>query len=168
MVYVDEDRAIKISDKILLLIKAHIQDDYSKSESGGVLIARENISNNNFVIEHITTPFTGDIQSRLRYTRKDKQHVKVFQTLHQENAGIYFYIGEWHTHPEQIPNYSSIDEKNWKRIAKESAGANIFYHLIAGTIAFRMWKYERSFRTPRLIMTQSWKEFDTARERDHI
>lgn len=166
MVYVDEDRAIKISDKMLLLIKTHIQDDYTKSESGGVLIARENISNSNLIIEHMTTPFTGDLQSRFGYTRQDKQHVMIFQNLYQENAGIYFYIGEWHTHPEQIPNYSSVDEKNWKRIAKENAEENIFYHLIAGTIAFRIWKYGRSFRTPRLIISQSWKEFDTMKERD--
>ena len=161
MVCVDEDRSIKISEKLLLSIKTHIQDDYSKSESGGVLIARENISNSNLVIEHMTTPFANDIQSRLRYIRQDKRHVKVFQKLHQKNAGIYFYIGEWHTHPEQIPNYSLIDENNWKRIAKESSEATAFYHLIAGTIAFRIWKYGRSIRVPHLIVTQSWKELET-------
>ena len=71
MVFDNEDRQIKICINVLDVIKKYLQYDKRDSEAGGVLVGRENISNNNLIIEFATEPMPNDKRSRNKFYRKD-------------------------------------------------------------------------------------------------
>jgi integrative and conjugative element protein (TIGR02256 family) len=75
--------------------------------------------------------------------------------LHQEqidlawktSAGTSAYLGEWHTHPEDIPSPSFIDLMGWqKKLVFDRIGPDIFF-VIVGTAEVRAWE-GRLFRNP--------------------
>ena len=73
--------------------------------------------------------------------------------------GVYAYWGEWHTHPEDIPHYSIIDLKNWKRIGKEDP-KGVQYHIIAGRKAFSIWRMQKGKLCPKKICEVKWNEIN--------
>lgn len=153
----DDDRIIKVTKTVVEVMWHQLQITTNSPESGGILVGRENMSNNNFIIEFATAPMPDDIRKRTRYIRKDKGHLNFYQDLYDKNNGIYRYVGEWHTHPEKIPRYSGIDRNNWKRIAQNDNGNDFHYHVIAGTEAIRIWKIKcRGGLHPKLLYTAYW------------
>ena len=98
-----KNRKIKICDQILEEIYSQIQKNDYDPEKGGIIVGRENLNNENIILEYISKPLKNDICTRTRYTRKDEGHLKYFEKLYNENNGVYAYWGEWHTHPEDIP-----------------------------------------------------------------
>ena len=99
---------------------------------------------------------TADQRSRSRFLRKDKRHLDFFKKLYEENEGVYGYMGEWHTHPEIIPQYSFIDSNNWKKIGKEMNGG-IQYHIIAGIQEVGIWEYNAVQKRITKICSIDWK-----------
>ena len=54
------------------------------------------------------------------------------------------YVGEWHTHPQEIPIPSGQDIKNWKKLArKANSEVDIFFFVIIGTVNIGIWSLER-------------------------
>lgn len=148
---------IKICQNITHILFKYIQKKGDSKEAGGILIGKENKSNENIIINHITVPMSKDERKHNRFIRKDKRHIELFENLYKESDETFRYIGEWHTHPEAIPNFSSIDLKNWKKISKDSNGDNNYYHIIIGYEAIRMWEINNTFQV-RLINTIFWKD----------
>ena len=93
-----------------------------------------------------------------KFIRKDKRHVEVFKNLYRTSEETLRYIGEWHTHPEAIPNFSEIDLNNWEKISKESDNNNNYYHIIVGYDAIKIWVIESEEYSTKLIATIFWKE----------
>ena len=131
------DKKIKFCNNILQVIQKYVQSERKSCEAGGILIGRENCGNSNLIIEFITEPMTADQRSRNRFLRKDKKTSRFFKKLYEENEGVYGYMGEWHTHPENIPQYSFIDSNNWKKIGKEMKVA----FNITLLLEFRKWVF---------------------------
>ena len=156
MTFSYQDYKIKISKSVLEQIYRLRQIGRLSSESGGVLIGRQIISTGNLIIDHCTVPMPLDVCKRTRYLRKDPKHIDFFTALRKRENNIYAYIGEWHTHPERIPSYSSMDLRNWKRIGKESSMPHL--HLIAGTEAFRIWQYCPLSNSPYEVKTILWNQ----------
>lgn len=154
IVFISGGRKVKLCNSVIALIKKYRQLNAEDAEAGGVLIARENREGNTLVIEYATEPMVEDQRNRYRFYRKDQGHLDFYKKVYSENQGVYAYIGEWHTHPEQIPHYSIIDIKNWKRISKQSNMMPQF-HLIAGISAFRIWEVLRN-RPPRKMLEIEW------------
>jgi len=152
------NRKIKVNNELLLIIKKHIQYKIFSREAGGILIGRENCYDNNLIIEHITQPFPNDRRALNRFYRKDKKHIEKFHQLYDSIFHVYAYVGEWHTHHESIPNYSIIDYHNWKKIGDESPIKKVFYHIISGNKAFRIWEYDSNTQKIRLINTTFWSD----------
>lgn len=137
-------KKIKIASEVVNIISSHKQLNYKDCESGGILVGRENIESGNIVIEYATEPYPKDRGTRTRFYRKDKKHIEFFEKLHMESKGIYAYLGEWHTHAEEYPEFSSVDSDNWRRIAKENKDrGKEFYHIIVGTKEIRAWMYSK-------------------------
>ena len=156
MTFSYQDYKIKISKSVLDQIYQYRQTACLSSESGGVLIGRQIISTGNWIIDHCTVPMPLDVCKRTRYLRKDPKHIEFFTTLRQRENNIYAYVGEWHTHPELIPSYSSMDFCNWKMIGKESSMPH--FHLIAGTKAFRIWHYCPLYNSLYEVKTILWNQ----------
>jgi len=110
-------------------ISSYKQNSKIIPESGGCLLGFYRPPH--IHITHLTTPMPGDQKSRMRFCRKDKQHLKIIKEFQQETkTGTY--LGEWHTHPETIPTPSHIDKKNWDQIFKLRAPTDTIF-LILGT-----------------------------------
>lgn len=98
---------IKINKSILAIIRSYCQVSRNMPEAGGVILGRENISNDNLIIEAISEPLRNDKQTRTRFIRQDQEHVEWFEKIYVESNNTIRYVGEWHTHPEDVPHYSS-------------------------------------------------------------
>ena len=139
-IFSDQQRKIAIEAQIVLQGCYYRQLGWLSKEAGGMLIGREIISTNNLIIDHMTEPMQGDKRSRCRYLRKDSGHIEYFEKLYCENDNIYGYVGEWHTHPENVPSYSFIDYREWDKIVRAKPGNSPIYCLIIGTEKWRVWK----------------------------
>lgn len=157
MVFECYERQIKLCDTVLKTIQSYCQDDRKFCEAGGVLLGRENISNDNLIIEYATEPLPKDRRYRRRFFRTDKGHIEFYHELYKKNSGIYVYVGEWHTHPEAVPNYSLIDLYGWEKIRRDADSDVGQIHLIAGYDALRAWYLSVENRKPKLLTTFCWK-----------
>ncbi|MDU5722359.1 MAG: Mov34/MPN/PAD-1 family protein [Clostridium butyricum] len=147
-----ENRNIKIDDTVLDLISQYKQLGRTDCEAGGILIGRENKESGNLIIEYATEPYDKDKRTRTSFIRKDKKHIDIFNNLYTDYSGIYAYIGEWHTHPEDYPTYSHTDINNWKKISKINEDKEkIYYHFILGIKEFRVWEYKCNMKSAKRV-----------------
>lgn len=159
VIIIDEERSIKVCEAILKIMKNYIQNSKRDLEAGGIIIGRENLGNENIVLEYITEPMEKDRRSRNRFYREDKEHLEYYEKLYQENDEIYAYYGEWHTHPENTPHYSIIDMENWRRISNIKSDA-VQYHIIVGIKKIVIWKMNKGYFIPKKVSEVEWSEID--------
>ncbi len=134
----DSGRKVKITEEVINLFNRYRQTG-KECEAGGILIGREDKNNGNLIVEYATYPMKKDIRKRYRFFRKDEGHIEYYNKIYKENNGIYAYIGEWHTHPENEPSPSIIDKNNWKRILNKKGEGELF-NVIVGIEKIRIWK----------------------------
>jgi integrative and conjugative element protein (TIGR02256 family) len=147
-----ENKKIKIDDSVVNLISHYKQLEEKDCEAGGILIGRENKESGNLIIEYATEPYGKDKRTRISFHRRDRKHIEFYNTLYEKYSGIYAYVGEWHTHPENYPSYSSTDIKNWRKISKINADKQkIYYHLILGNKEIRVWEYSYNSKDAKRI-----------------
>lgn len=151
---------IKICQNVVDVMYKYIQKGFFSKESGGILIGKENKSNKNIIINDITTPMSEDKRKYNRFTRKDEGHIKIFKNLYKASDETFRYIGEWHSHPEAIPNFSNIDLNNWIKICEDSNCDQDYYHIIIGYKAVRVWTINNKGIHAKLISTIFWKDVE--------
>ena len=119
------------------------QSTQSCAESGGVLIGKHLIQGGRMVIDQCTPPQIGDKQGQCKFYRS-QSHNKIVQKIWNESGKISTYVGLWHTHPEDIPQYSLTDKKDWLKALKHSSydGKNLFF-IIIGRTHIRCWMGKR-------------------------
>jgi integrative and conjugative element protein (TIGR02256 family) len=100
---------IIIARSVLNLIERFKQSNKKDNESGGILLGQ--VTDKEVYILKITTPNKFDRASRYSFDcNKDAAQVIInYEFLNSEQKTIY--IGEWHTHPEDYPNPSGVDER---------------------------------------------------------
>lgn len=130
---------VKIKNEVIEVMKSYKQLKTTDYESGGMLIGYE-VLNGDVIIEYATTPYSRDKRSRYSFHRKDKKHNNVLKTIWEKECQIHIYIGEWHTHPENYPDYSKQDEKNWIQIGGKMDKKK-FIHIIVGNKSIGVWEY---------------------------
>ncbi len=133
---------IKICDNVIRILNSYKQLDSSDCEAGGMLIGYITLDNN-VIIEYATEPHQRDIRSRFSYIRRDKTHNEILQKLWRSHTQhIYTYLGEWHSHPEKYPHYSTQDRLNWVNIGEKTIPKKeMFINIIVGTEEFSIWEY---------------------------
>lgn len=136
------ERKIKIDKKVIKKMCMYKQLRIRDKEAGGILIGREEKHTGNWFIEYATEPYSKDKRKRYHFNRKDEQHIMFYKRLHEKHSQIYAYVGEWHTHPQDYPNYSSIDIKGWRNIARTINDINkTYFHIIIGRKGIGIWEY---------------------------
>ncbi|MED2974080.1 Mov34/MPN/PAD-1 family protein [Fictibacillus sp. B-59209] len=116
-------------------------------EAGGILIGRILLEDGNYIIDDVSEPMPDDKRTRTRFSRKPAAHQEYFDQIWDEADGRCFYLGEWHTHPEDVPHPSSIDHKNWKRLLGEDFEPDYLFFIIIGIKETRVWFGEKSSST---------------------
>jgi integrative and conjugative element protein (TIGR02256 family) len=80
-----------------------------KPESGGILLGE--IYDSEVRIKKASVPTSFDSSSRYMFNRNKKSAQLITDYEFKNSGGTIIYIGEWHTHPENIPTPSSTDIK---------------------------------------------------------
>ncbi|WP_366139479.1 Mov34/MPN/PAD-1 family protein [uncultured Endozoicomonas sp.] len=103
---------VLMSSDVLAFFQSHCQVE--GPESGGLMLGYWR--DPHLEIIKCTAPMPEDKQSRFSFLRKDRHHMMLAQALHNSSQQKICYLGEWHTHPEEIPSPSLTDCREWKVI----------------------------------------------------
>lgn len=115
---------ILVEAKVFSLIDGYRQDQFFKKEAGGVLLGyRRGV---HIHVSDATGPQKKDLRTRFSFNRKDPHHQWYADELWNKSGGVVGYLGEWHTHPEQLPKPSSVDTGDWLRITTIQAQPCVF------------------------------------------
>lgn len=114
-----------------------IQNEETDPESCGFILGYENYNTHNITLSDITIPQNGDYRSRFFCKLVDTFH---FNFLKNSRTQKNFYMGVWHTHPQDVPNPSPIDLNDWKEILKnDKTASNYAFFIILGRKEFKVW-----------------------------
>jgi len=109
---------LNFSDDVREVFEKHVQVG-DRPESGGILLGT--VHERGLLITVATTPSRLDRQFRYLFERLPFGHRAVAKRLWRASSGTTRYIGEWHTHPQDIPTPSGIDLDEWRKLAKMRA-----------------------------------------------
>lgn len=116
-------QTLVVTDPVLSHFASHRQKRWFQKEAGGQLFAK--ITENRVIILEATGPRRTDRRSRFSYApdREAEQE----EILARRKDGLHF-VGDWHTHPEQIPRPSYLDSSSMNECVRKS------YHSLNGFV----------------------------------
>jgi integrative and conjugative element protein (TIGR02256 family) len=118
-----------IQPSVLQTFANHRQLRSDAPEAGGQLFAR--IDGPNILLELATGPRRSDRRSRYSYQPDRRAEQEEIDRFHHENL---LFVGDWHTHPEPIPNPSPQDLGSIRdSVAKSRHHLKGFLLIIVGT-----------------------------------
>lgn len=130
---------IRISQLLIQKLSRYRQLGISLPESGGVLIGKHLNTGGAILVDELTHPQPSDQQKRYSYYRS-KHHNVLVQQIWKESNHHSTYVGLWHTHAEDIPNYSSTDKKDWLNALNHSKyEGNHLIFIIVGRTHLSCW-----------------------------
>lgn len=123
---------LKIPKSILEQFSLFVQKEPHIPESGGVLLGRFIKGTNDIVLDAMTVPEESDTQERCFFRREKEPHQTMIDTYWKRTKGTGHYLGEWHTHPENYPQPSSTDYRNWIQLLQVASyyGTTLIYIII--------------------------------------
>ena len=132
-------RTIVISQEI----KEKIEDIQAhhdfRNETGGIIVGIYDTKEMCLRITDFSFPFERDVRRRFRFFRHKEGHQEYMDKLWKESGHIKAYLGEWHTHDQDIPVPSITDKQTWKRIAKQNNNFDQCCFIIIGRKKYQMW-----------------------------
>lgn len=132
-------REIVLTDDIKTRISnIQAEHDFSK-EIGGIIVGKYDPEFDCFLMTDMSFPYPSDVQSRFRFSRKSAGHQEFMDMLWKESGMTKAYLGEWHTHDQNIPIPSFIDRKTWRRIARRNNNYDQCFFMIIGRKQFAVW-----------------------------
>ncbi|MEQ8534751.1 MAG: Mov34/MPN/PAD-1 family protein [Imperialibacter sp.] len=106
-------------------------------ETGGVLLGYK--KKDFIVITKAIGPGPNAVHEDF-YFRADKHYIDMRIDIEYANSGgEIVYLGEWHTHPEVVPNPSEVDLNSLKEIADSSGSLSLL--LVLGAVGFSKSKF---------------------------
>ncbi|WP_083007576.1 CBASS system CD-NTase/cGAS isopeptidase Cap3 [Halomonas sp. GT] len=108
-----QGRLLVVLPSVLSSLLSYRQFNLSSNEAAGVLIGERRGSH--LVVHQVSEPGKGDIRRRCFVDRRGPHHQAAVEDAFSRSSGRLQYLGEWHTHPEDIPSPSSTDLNSWKR-----------------------------------------------------
>lgn len=119
---------ILIEDAVMRLIRTHRQDQPTTAESGGVLLGFRRGSHLQVLLA--TPPGQDDWRSRTSFYRAAAGHQAAAQEHWKAHGEAGDYLGEWHTHPEDVPTPSTIDLREWSIVMKRNPGKPMIFLIV--------------------------------------
>lgn len=120
---------VQLEDSVLHMFQSQVQGNESDNESGGQLFAR--FDSGKTIITIATPPRPTD--RRWRYRFFPDRNAERREIAEYYKVGLH-YVGDWHTHPQQVPQPSSNDIQSMQDCFRKSKhGLNSFLIIIVGT-----------------------------------
>jgi len=150
---------LKLDPAVLERILKFRQAALHQEEAGGVLLGRHIVGRHDIVVDEVTCPLPGDLQSRVSFYRSQAHHQQIIDTRWRDSQGTCHYLGEWHTHPECWPTPSAVDLADWRRRLQTDLfyGESLFF-IIVGTCEVRAWEGARHSLEVHLLPTARFPE----------
>jgi integrative and conjugative element protein (TIGR02256 family) len=127
-----------------------VQTNEGDPEAGGTLIGRYISGKDDVVVDEITAPLPSDEQTRQTFHRTQTPHQQKIERAWMDSGHTQTYLGEWHTHPEAIPEPSKLDQSVWtKKLSQDRFGESLFF-LIVGAEQTRAWEGRPGSRVRKL------------------
>lgn len=124
----ETSQALSIARLALQHVSRHRQSTPWATEAGGQLFGTINASK--ICVIEASGPYAGDERSRYRYRSNPAAAQQAIEKQHKRGL---LYLGEWHTHAEDYPNASGLDEDAMRRlIASSQLNSNALLMMIVG------------------------------------
>ncbi len=88
-------------------------------ETGGVLVGYF-APGGEPVVYAVVGPGPAAVHKRTRFTPDHSWQCNELDILFEGSAGLWTYMGDWHTHPDGIPQMSWLDRRTLQSIAKHA------------------------------------------------
>lgn len=126
----DVDQRVRLCTDVLSHVRGHRQLSSRATEAGGQLFGT--ITTELIDVTKATGPYAGDERSRYRYRSSPAAAQRAIQE--QSQAGL-LYLGEWHTHAEDLPGASGLDDDAMRLLlARSQLNSNALLMLIVGRV----------------------------------
>ncbi len=114
-------------------------------ESGGILLGRLIANSNDIIIDRASMPDLKDRRFRFSFFRRKAPAQRIVDQAWLHSNATCNYLGEWHTHPEDIPTPSPIDINNWFKLARKTVcELECFFFIIVGRKEIKVWELNKS------------------------
>ena len=128
---------VDITPNIIESIIPFLQKNTTDREACGLLVGYKNKMSGNITINNLSLPGKTDTRNRVFCQIKDRIH-RLF--LKNQTLSKNYYIGNWHTHPQDIPFPSRTDFVEWNTVLKkDKTSCHYAFFLIFGNREFKMW-----------------------------
>jgi integrative and conjugative element protein (TIGR02256 family) len=104
-----------IAPSALYHVNRHLQLSPWSSEAGGQLFGTMNAEQ--VCVAEASGPYAGDERSRYRYRSNPVAAQRAIEERHKRGL---LYLGEWHTHAENNPSASSLDDNAMRLLISSS------------------------------------------------
>jgi|SRR5690554_294971 len=144
--------SISLSKEVISIFKKYVQNDIKKPESGGIITGK--VYENKIDVLNCSEPSHLDKRSRYNYNRSHKSAQIYINEKFEESEGKEIYLGEWHTHPEDIPKPSITDIKSFnKTLNKNKLNSDIHFMIIVGIQTIYLGIYKNGKFQCKVIIT---------------
>jgi integrative and conjugative element protein (TIGR02256 family) len=136
---------VEFNDEAFQIMQSHRQISPKAAESGGMLLGRLIDNNRDVVIDRVTVPINEDKKWRFFFFRQKEPAQRIIEQVWSDSKAVTNYLGEWHTHPEDVPSPSSVDLAEWARISQKATFEQDFLlFVIVGRERTLAWEVSRS------------------------
>lgn len=131
---------VEFAENVCHKFKSYIKSYNYNIESGGILVGILKPVCNSILITDITEPYYQDRRTKYRFQRRENGHQEAMNKLWEQSNYKKTYLGEWHTHKQEIPQPSIIDVRNWIKISNENSNnSERLFFIIVGTKEIGVW-----------------------------
>lgn len=121
---------------VLRVFEKYAQLDAAMPESGGILLGY--VKGEHLEVVEATEPTSSDKRRMFFFLRRPQGHQDIAHRRWEESQGLIRYLGEWHTHPENLPTPSCLDRREWRSSATKRADGRPQVGLIVGRDALHI------------------------------
>jgi integrative and conjugative element protein (TIGR02256 family) len=121
---------VNFAEPVLRVFERHIQHKVSDCEAGGLLLGT--VHGSNILLTEATVPTAWDRQLRYLFERMPFGHRGIAKRRWRASAGTVRYLGEWHTHPQDYPLPSRLDQSEWMELARKRLDGRPMLAVIVG------------------------------------
>lgn len=130
-------KEVDILPNVFKKMNKWIQVFVDNTEAGGFVVGYQHKITGNISLVNVSCPFDDDIRERDSFTLKDKNHV---QFLSDQEKIHNYYMGIWHTHPQNNPIPSKFDWYDWyKTLKTDKTACEYIFFIIVGINETRVW-----------------------------
>lgn len=126
------DIEVIITDEVFNVWRKYRQISIKDNEACGILIGGYNEKQKKIFIDLCTEPQKADLRKRVLFTLQDSYHQQRVNEVFISSQQTQFYLGTWHSHPENYPSPSGTDLRDWNNCIKRNSHNKFMVFAIIG------------------------------------